>query len=80
MVIAKKIEDMIVDGVAWIHQQYREGKKILLEGANAALLDIDFGTYPYVTSSSPTIGGCCTGLGIPATIIKDGKKRHAGLS
>ena len=41
------------------------GKKVLVEGANAAMLDIDFGTYPYVTSSNCSIGGVCTGLGIP---------------
>mmetsp|Transcript_35931 Transcript_35931/g.143637 ORF Transcript_35931/g.143637 Transcript_35931/m.143637 type:complete len:91 (+) Transcript_35931:891-1163(+) len=43
--------------------------KVLVEGANAALLDIDFGTYPYVTSSNCTIGGVCTGLGIPPSRI-----------
>lgn len=42
-------------------------------GANAALLDIDFGTYPYVTSSNPTIGGCLTGLGINSKKIGDGE-------
>ena len=46
-----------------------EGKKVLVEGANAAMLDIDFGTYPYVTSSNCTVGGVCTGLGIPPTFI-----------
>jgi len=46
-------------------------KKILLEGANAAMLDIDFGTYPYVTSSNPTIGGAITGLGISPKKIGD---------
>ena len=42
---------------------------MLVEGANALMLDIDFGTYPYVTSSSTSIGGVCTGLGIPPTAI-----------
>lgn len=46
------IRDRIVDGVSWIHSQIREKKKILIEGANATFLDIDFGTYPFVTSSS----------------------------
>ena len=41
----------------------------MVEGANALMLDIDFGTYPYVTSSSTTIGGVCTGLGIPPKMI-----------
>jgi len=45
------------------------GKNILLEGAQGALLDVDFGTYPYITSSSPTSGGACTGTGIPPTMI-----------
>ncbi len=46
-----------------------ENKNILLEGAQGALLDVDFGTYPYITSSSPTSGGACTGTGIPPTRI-----------
>jgi len=68
---AREIEEMIVDGVAWLNQAYKDGKKILLEGANAAMLDIDFGTYPYVTSSNPTIGGCLTGLGISHKLLGD---------
>ena len=47
----------------------KEGKRVMAEGAQGSLLDIDFGTYPYVTSSHPTVGGCCTGLGIPPTAI-----------
>ena len=44
---------------------------ILVEGANAVMLDIDFGTYPYVTSSNCTVGGVCTGLGIPPNALGD---------
>jgi adenylosuccinate synthase len=55
---------MIVDGVLWLNQQIKDGKRVLAEGANATLLDIDLGTYPYVTSSSCAIGGVFTGLGI----------------
>lgn len=55
---------MIIDGVEWINEYYQQGKRILEEGANACLLDIDLGTYPYVTSSSTSIGGFSTGLGI----------------
>jgi len=62
---------MIVDGVKWINEKHSQGKRILIEGANAAMLDIDFGTYPFVTSSNPTIGGCITGLGISANKIGD---------
>jgi adenylosuccinate synthase len=68
---SKIILPWIVDGIEWINEQYHQNKKILIEGANAAMLDIDFGTYPYVTSSSPTIGGCFTGLGISPNKIKD---------
>jgi len=68
---AIQFEECIVDGVDWINTQYEEGKKILIEGANAAMLDIDFGTYPYVTSSNPTVGGCLTGLGISANKMGD---------
>ncbi|MFT5143723.1 MAG: adenylosuccinate synthase [Rhodothermales bacterium] len=46
-----------------------DGKRVLAEGAQGSLLDIDFGTYPFVTSSSPTAGGACTGLGIPPTSV-----------
>jgi adenylosuccinate synthase len=48
-----------------------KNKSILLEGAQGALLDVDHGTYPYVTSSNPTSGGACTGTGIPPTKITD---------
>jgi len=66
---AKLLRSQIVDGVSFLHAEIDLGKKILVEGANAALLDIDFGTYPYVTSSSTTVGGVCTGLGVaPRTV------------
>lgn len=55
---------MIIESVGWINRKYKEGKRILIEGANATLLDIDLGTYPYVTSSSTSIGGASTGLGL----------------
>jgi len=67
----KKLASCIIDGVQWINQKYSEGKKILVEGANAAMLDIDFGTYPFVTSSNPTIGGCITGLGLAPQKLSD---------
>jgi len=52
-----------------LHKALRENKKILAEGAQGSLLDIDHGTYPFVTSSNTTIGGACTGLGIPHSSI-----------
>jgi adenylosuccinate synthase len=57
---------MMVDGAYYLNSALKAGKKVLVEGANAALLDIDHGTYPYVTSSSPTIGGVFTGTGMSA--------------
>ncbi|TDH71994.1 hypothetical protein CCR75_002437 [Bremia lactucae] len=59
-----KILTMTVDSVSYLNNAYVAGKKILVEGANATMLDIDFGTYPYVTSSNPSIGSVCTGGGI----------------
>lgn len=59
----------MIDSVVYIHKAISEGKRVLVEGANALMLDIDFGTYPFVTSSATTIGGVCTGLGIPPKLI-----------
>lgn len=55
---------LIVDGVQFVNQAYNDGKRIITEGANAAMLDVDYGTYPFVTSSSTTAGGVSTGLGL----------------
>ncbi|MFA7227894.1 MAG: adenylosuccinate synthase [Melioribacteraceae bacterium] len=63
------IDQYITDTPLFLDTALQEGKSILLEGAQGALLDVDFGTYPYVTSSSPTSGGACTGSGIPPTKI-----------
>lgn len=60
----EELRPYIGDSVHVINQAYSEGKRILVEGANATMLDLDFGTYPYVTSSNPSIGGVCTGLGL----------------
>jgi adenylosuccinate synthase len=65
----KAIDKYIKDVPAFLNQALNEGKSVLLEGAQGTLLDIDHGTYPFVTSSSPTSGGACTGTGIPPTKI-----------
>ncbi|CAD7931637.1 unnamed protein product [Amoebophrya sp. A25] len=67
---AELLKDRIQDTVAILRDYSLAGKNILAEGANAAMLDIDFGTYPYVTSSNTTIGGALTGLGVPPQKIK----------
>ncbi len=54
----------IVNGPRWLHQAIITNKKVLAEGAQGSLLDVNFGSYPFVTSSNTTIGGVCTGLGI----------------
>lgn len=65
----KKIDEFVTDTVVYLHQALRSNKRVLAEGAQGALLDIDHGTYPFVTSSNPTSGGACTGLGIPPTAV-----------
>lgn len=65
----KKIDKYIKDVPAYLNTAIAKGKSILLEGAQGALLDVDHGTYPFVTSSSPTSGGACTGTGIPPNKI-----------
>ncbi len=61
----------IVDSEEYLNQAQKDGKKILAEGAQGSLLDVDFGTYPYVTSSNTTAAGACTGLGIAPNKIKE---------
>ena len=61
----------IVDSENYLHQAQKAGKKILAEGAQGSLLDVDFGTYPFVTSSTTTAAGACTGLGIAPNTIKE---------
>jgi adenylosuccinate synthase len=66
---SKRLAAHVVDGVAYIHDRLASGNRILLEGAQGALLDVGYGTYPYVTSSHTIAGGACTGLGIGPTAI-----------
>ncbi len=67
---AEKLKPYIRDTQFILNRAAEEGKGILLEGAQGALLDIDHGTFPYVTSSNATAGAACTGTGIPPTRIK----------
>jgi adenylosuccinate synthase len=61
---AVQIQKYIKDVSLILDKQIAKGKSVLFEGAQGALLDVDFGTYPYVTSSNSTVGGVCTGLGV----------------
>jgi adenylosuccinate synthase len=58
------LRERITNGVVLINEQIAAGKRLMFEGAQAAMLDVDHGTYPFVTSSSCTVGGICTGLGV----------------
>ncbi|MDH4099072.1 MAG: adenylosuccinate synthase [Nitrospirota bacterium] len=68
---AEKIAPFVADTTAMVNKHIADGKKVLLEGAQGTMLDVDHGTYPFVTSSSAAAGGACTGLGIsPVKIDK----------
>ena len=62
---AKKLRPFVANTVLYLHRALQHGKEILFEGAQGTFLDIDHGTYPYVTSSNTTAGGACTGSGVP---------------
>lgn len=66
---ARRLRPHVVDGVAYVHEALESGKRVLIEGAQGSLLDVGFGTYPYVTSSHTVAGGACIGLGIGPTAI-----------
>jgi adenylosuccinate synthase len=61
---APRLSPLIADAVSLLHDQLEAGNHVLLEGAQATFLDLDHGTYPFVTSSNPVAGGACTGAGI----------------
>ncbi|MCS6981639.1 MAG: adenylosuccinate synthase [Flavobacteriales bacterium] len=61
----------VVDGEYFIYEKIQEGARILAEGAQGTLLDIDHGTYPYVTSSSTVAAGACLGLGLPPSAVRN---------
>ena len=68
---AKELKKYVCDTTTMLHKAIKSNENILCEGAQATLLDIDFGSYPYVTSSNPTIGGVSTGTGIGARYINE---------
>jgi adenylosuccinate synthase len=88
---AEQVRPFVVETISYLNGAVKAGKTVLVEGANAAMLDIDFGnskftfffwthvtskyyflgTYPYVTSSNCSVGGVCTGLGLPPSLIGD---------
>ncbi len=66
---ARRLAPHVVNGAQFLHEAIARGKRLLFEGAQGTLLDVDHGTYPYVTSSNATAGGACTGAGVPPTAI-----------
>jgi adenylosuccinate synthase len=65
----REVQGFLVDASATLNRMIDQGRKILFEGAQGTLLDVDLGTYPYVTSSSATAGGACIGTGVGPTRI-----------
>ena len=61
----ERLRPFVTNTVVWLHQAGRRGDNVLFEGAQGTFLDIDHGTYPFVTSSNTTAGGACTGSGVP---------------
>ncbi|MBT3265795.1 adenylosuccinate synthase [Candidatus Poribacteria bacterium] len=70
-VYAERLRPHVTDTSLVLHEAISGGKSVVFEGAQGALLDVDHGTYPYVTSSNTTVGGICTGLGIPPTAVQE---------
>jgi adenylosuccinate synthase len=70
LALAERIRPMVCDTAALLNAAIRDGKLVMFEGAQGTMLDIDHGTYPFVTSSSASAGGACTGTGVPPTRIQ----------
>lgn len=68
---AERLRPHVTDTSLVLHEAITAGKSIVFEGAQGALLDMDHGTYPYVTSSNTTVGGICTGLGVPPSAVHE---------
>ena len=66
---AERLKPMLIDASTELNLALDQGKKVLMEGGQATMLDVDHGTYPFVTSSNPTTGGACVGSGIGPTRI-----------
>ena len=77
--VAPRLEPYIADTVGLVHEALDAGQHVLLEGAQATFLDLDHGTYPFVTSSNPVAGGACTGAGIGPLAHRPGGRHRQGL-
>jgi len=70
LAVAERIRPMVCDTAMFLNQAIGEGRTVLFEGAQGTMLDVDHGTYPFVTSSSASAGGACTGTGVSPTRIQ----------
>lgn len=70
LALREKLRDMVVNAPYYLNMELASGKRVLLEGAQGTMLDLDFGTYPYVTSSNPTTGGALSGSGVSFQHLK----------
>ena len=71
LAFAERLRPFVTDTGKYLNDAIRNGKRLLFEGAQATMLDIDFGTYPYLTSSNATAGGLCTGSGVSPRLLQD---------
>lgn len=71
LAFAEEMRQYVTDTIVVVNDSIKEGKKVLFEGAQGTLLDIDYGTYPFVTSSHPVSGGVCVGAGVGPTSVSD---------
>ncbi len=69
LTLAERVLPHVVDGVGWLHDALERGERVLAEGAQGTMLDVSYGTYPYVTSSTTIAGGATTGLGVGPTVV-----------
>ncbi len=69
--LGERLAPFVCDTGRFLNQAIRQGKRLLFEGAQATMLDIDFGTYPFLTSSNATAGGICTGSGVSPRLLHD---------
>ena len=68
---AERLRPFVTDTGKFLNDSIQQGKRVLFEGAQATMLDLDFGTYPYLTSSNPSAGGLCTGSGVSPRLLHD---------
>ncbi len=77
--MAKRLAPMVHDGYELLEGARKGVESVLFEGAQGTLLDVDHGSYPFVTSSNASVGGALTGTGLPPRCLGRHQRRHEGL-